>query len=399
MKKVLLVSVLIVVFYVNAFACSMFTKTIDGKTLVGNNEDWKDPNPVIWIQPGEGEKYDCMYVGFDDYFPQGGMNEAGLCFDGFATKSKPITKALNKPGFQGILNKHIMETCSTIDEVISEFDKYNLQILDGAMTMFVDKTGDSVIIEGDEYIRKNGDFQIVTNFYQSEVKEGEKTGCVRYDNLLNQLPELEVTIEDFAQALATTHQEGKYPTQYTNVFDPNKLEMYLYRYHDYSNYVTFDFKEELKLGRHVIEMKDHFPRLYAYDYFVYRESKTLGAKLQSITDRDSLKTAMEAYPELKEQHKIVYTYPVIEAEINELGYTYLTNRKIDAAIFFFKINVEYFPESWNCYDSLGEAYVNAEELELAIKNYEKSIELNPDNVGGMKVLRIIKEKLENSEEK
>ncbi|MDP8268342.1 MAG: hypothetical protein P9L97_06385, partial [Candidatus Tenebribacter davisii] len=147
MKKTLLILVLVVVFYLNAFACSMFTKTVDGKTLVGNNEDWKDPNTVIWFQPGEGEKFDCMYVGFDDYFPQGGMNETGLCFDGFATKSKPITKAAGKPGFQGIMNKHIMETCSTIDEVIAEFDKYNLQFLDGAMLMFVDKTGDAVIIE------------------------------------------------------------------------------------------------------------------------------------------------------------------------------------------------------------------------------------------------------------
>jgi len=394
MKKVIFIFVLIAVFYLNAFACSMFTKTVDGKTLVGNNEDWKDPNTVIWIQPGEGEKYDCMYVGFDDYFPQGGMNEAGLCFDGFATKSKPITKAAGKPGFQGIMNKHVMETCSTIDEVIAEFDKYNLQTLDNAMLMFVDKTGDAVIIEGDDYIRKSGDFQIVTNFYQSEVKEGEETDCVRYDNLLQQLPELEVTIDDFAQALATTHQEGKYPTQYTNIFDPDKLEMHLYRFHDFSNYITLDFKEELKSGRHVIKMKELFPKLYAYDYFVYLQSKTLSVKLQNIIDNDGLETAMEAYPELKEQHKIVYSYPVIEAEINELGYTYLANKKIDEAIFIFKINVEYFPENWNCYDSLGEAYVNAEKLELAIINYEKSIELNPDNVGGKKVLERIKGELE-----
>jgi len=393
MKKVIFVFVLIVVFYLNAFACSMFTKTVDGKTLVGNNEDWKDPNPVIWIQPGEDEKFDCMYVGFDDYFPQGGMNEVGLCFDGFATKSKPITKAAGKPGFQGILNTHIMETCSTIDEVIAEFDKYNLQFLDGAMLMFVDKTGDAVIIEGDDYIRKSGDFQIVTNFYQSEVKEGEKTGCRRYDNLLAQLPELKVTIDDFAQALATTHQEGKYPTQYTNIFDPDKLEMYLYRFHDFSNYVTFDFKEELKSGRHVIKMKDVFPWLIAYDDFV-NLSKTLAIKLHELIDQDGLETAMDAYPVLKEKKDIVYWYPVIEAEINELGYTYLANKKIDEAIFIFKINVEYFPENWNCYDSLGEAYVNAEKLELAITNYEKSIELNPDNEGGKKVLERIKGELE-----
>jgi hypothetical protein len=38
--------------------------------------------------------------------------------------------------------------------------------------------------------------------------------------------------------------------------------------------------------------------------------------------------------------------------------------------------------------------VNAEKLELAITNYEKSIELNPNNEGGKKVLKRIKGELE-----
>ena len=392
--KKLVILMFFVILCTSAFTCSMFTKTVDGKTLVGNNEDWENPDPVVWIQPGEDGKFDCIFVGFDDFFPQGGMNEAGLCFDGFAAEFKPVTESLNKPEFQGILIIHIMETCATIDEVITEIDKYNLQQLGPAMLMFVDKTGDAVIIEGDEYIMKEGDFQIVTNFYQSEVEEGEKTGCVRYDNLLSQLPKLEVTIEGFTKALASTHAEGKYPTQYTNIFDPNKLEMYLYRYHDYSNFVTFDFKEEMKLGRHVIEMKDIFPKLYAYDNFVRQQSKTMAKELQKLIDQDGLRTAMEAYPELKEKKKTVYTYPLNEGEMNLMGYSYLTDGKIDEAITLFKINVENFPDSWNCYDSLGEAYMNAGKTDLAIKNYEKSVKLNPDNEGGIEILKELKKEFD-----
>jgi len=390
MKKITIV-LLFVMLCVGAFACSMFSKTVNGKTLVGNNEDWKDPDPVIWIQPGEGEKFDCMYVGYDDYFPQGGMNEAGLCFDGFATKFKPIDKSLDKPAYQGILIMHVMETCSTIDEVITEFDKYELGFLDNAMLMFVDKTGDSVILEGDDYIRKSGDFQIITNFYQSEVKDGEKTGCIRYDNLLKKLPELEVTIDDFAQALATTHQEGKYSTQYTNIFDPNKLEMYLFRFHDYTNYLTFDLKEEVKKGRNIIEMKDVFPWLIAYDDFV-NKSKTLAIKLDEIIDQKGLEAAREAYPELKEKNRIVYSYPLDEDEMNYLGYTYFMDRRFEEAIFLFQINVENFPDSWNVYDSLGETYFEAGETELAIENFAKSIELNPEHKHGIEMLKKLKEK-------
>jgi len=44
-----------------------------------------------------------------------------------------------------------------------------------------------------------------------------------------------------------------------------------------------------------------------------------------------------------------------------------------------KLNVEYFHESWNCYDSLAEAYMKNGDKKLAIKNYEKSLKLNPKN--------------------
>ena len=61
--------------------------------------------------------------------------------------------------------------------------------------------------------------------------------------------------------------------------------------------------------------------------------------------------------------------------------------KIKEAIEIFKMNVEMYPESWNVYDSLGEGYMNDEQKELAIKNYEKSLELNPDNENGKAMLR------------
>jgi len=56
----------------------------------------------------------------------------------------------------------------------------------------------------------------------------------------------------------------------------------------------------------------------------------------------------------------------------------------------FKLNVKAFPEAFNPYDSLGEAYMLAGEKELAIKNYRKSIEINPDNENGRKMLEKLK---------
>jgi len=44
------------------------------------------------------------------------------------------------------------------------------------------------------------------------------------------------------------------------------------------------------------------------------------------------------------------------------------------------------PESWNTYDSLGEAMLAAGKCEKARKLYEKSLALNPDNENGRRML-------------
>jgi tetratricopeptide (TPR) repeat protein len=51
------------------------------------------------------------------------------------------------------------------------------------------------------------------------------------------------------------------------------------------------------------------------------------------------------------------------------------------------LNVEDYPQSFNVYDSLGEAYMVNKEEELAIKNYQKSLELNPNNTNGAEMLK------------
>ena len=75
-----------------------------------------------------------------------------------------------------------------------------------------------------------------------------------------------------------------------------------------------------------------------------------------------------------------------EAEINAYGYIFLQQEKVDNAIRLFKINVEIYPESWNVYDSLGEALLRTGNTEEAVAMYEKSIALNPENTSGQEAL-------------
>jgi tetratricopeptide (TPR) repeat protein len=59
---------------------------------------------------------------------------------------------------------------------------------------------------------------------------------------------------------------------------------------------------------------------------------------------------------------------------------------VKEAIEAFKLNVEAFPESGNVYDSLGEAYLADGNKELAIKYYKKSVEIDPSNTNGARIL-------------
>lgn len=89
-------------------------------------------------------------------------------------------------------------------------------------------------------------------------------------------------------------------------------------------------------------------------------------------------------------------YGLSEDELNELGLRLLYDRKdTAAAVEVLKLNAEQFPRSFNVWDSLGEAYYQAGNREEAVRNYEKSLQLNPDNIGGRRML----ERIRNEREK
>jgi CubicO group peptidase (beta-lactamase class C family) len=84
-------------------------------------------------------------------------------------------------------------------------------------------------------------------------------------------------------------------------------------------------------------------------------------------------------------------YNVSEDEINELGLRLLYDKKDNAAaIEVLRLNTEQFPKSFNVWDSLGEAYYRAGNLEEAAKNYEKSLQIKPDSKDGKRMLEQIR---------
>ncbi len=102
--------------------------------------------------------------------------------------------------------------------------------------------------------------------------------------------------------------------------------------------------------------------------------------VQKIKERSHLPVGERIawYHELKKENSGEYNFEN-EDELTMYGYSMLWENKVTEAIEIFKLIALEFPNSANAYDSLGEAYLKNGDTELSLKNYEKSLAMNPDN--------------------
>jgi len=221
-------------------------------TLMGNNEDYIDPDTYIWFNPSETEKFGCSFVGYNGFWAQGGINEKGLCFDGFGTPFNPYyVNNGNKPVYRnGNLAEKALEECQNISELVNLFDQYYFPALQISQLFFVDKEGNSVIIGGDVNTYKERNFQVCTNFFQAHPELGGYP-CWRYDTAFQMLEQSdEISIDLFKNILDAVHIEQFSPTQYSNIYDLKNGLIYLYYYHDFNNVIVLNLSEELEMGYH-----------------------------------------------------------------------------------------------------------------------------------------------------
>jgi len=92
--------------------------------LAGNNEDINNPLSKIWFEPPEKGKHGITYFGDGSNYPQGGMNDQGLFFDGVAGYPSDWVLSLRRPDDGGILFRKIMEECAAVEEAVAVFDQY-----------------------------------------------------------------------------------------------------------------------------------------------------------------------------------------------------------------------------------------------------------------------------------
>jgi hypothetical protein len=239
--------------------CSVIYAT-DGRLMLGgNNEDYVNPLTRVWFIPGGTGSFGRVYLGFDDYFAQGGMNDQGLFFDGLALDEALPVLQEGKQHYVGNLVDRAMSECATVDCVVDLFARYYTQDVWRWQFLFGDASGGSAIVEPQAVLRQEGRYQVATNFLQSTTPPEERT-CWRYQAAVQRLEAAEnLSVAFMRDLLDAVHQDGPTHTLYSNVYDLKNKIVYLYYFHNYDDVVVLDLEDELAQGYHAYDLPSLFP--------------------------------------------------------------------------------------------------------------------------------------------
>ncbi|MEO1518668.1 MAG: hypothetical protein AAFV95_26880 [Bacteroidota bacterium] len=258
----------------HSLACSMCKITIDGKTTVGNNEDMWSNEAKIWFEAGNGTSQGAVYVGHRNDFPQGGMNESGLVYDGFTLHPKAMSSTRGKKAVDhpALLLKKVMQSCRNVAEVHAFLQAYNLSCFNSGMFWFIDKNGDHLIVESDTLIFRNEPHCALVNVRPSETEDWSKVTTPRYRKamaLLNSRQDSSMAFcASVMDAMKASRGELGDGTLYTSIYDTQEGIIDLYFYQDFEQSVRFHLQEELAKGDHFYDIASLFPPNAGYEKFL-----------------------------------------------------------------------------------------------------------------------------------
>ncbi|OYT28439.1 hypothetical protein B6U98_05095 [Thermoplasmatales archaeon ex4572_165] len=260
--------VVIILFSGTLSACTGFTTSKGDEVFTGHNKDWWSTDTYIHVYPSDEETHARMF--FEIPYPHifnseykvlaGGINDQGLFYESYVTPLLFASFEFFKPLLFKSPVEYILEHFFTVQEVVDYIESHNLfflnYILCSGQIFVIDKTGDSAIIEGDEIIRKQGDYQVCTNFLHSRPDLGGYP-CYRYETATSILDNItDPSVSSLVSILNATHQKGY--TQYSSICDLNNLTMYLYQFHNYEKGIKIDLNTEFQQDAHSY----YFPSLF-----------------------------------------------------------------------------------------------------------------------------------------
>ncbi|MHA2296056.1 MAG: carcinine hydrolase/isopenicillin-N N-acyltransferase family protein [Candidatus Hodarchaeales archaeon] len=260
-----LILTLLVITVTSSSACTVFAASQDNAVFAGNNEDWYHLDTQVRFIPARNGHHGAAIFGFvDGYWFQGGMNDAGLFVD---ISSLPPVEVQSHPEKVEIKNDVALvalQNCSTVKEVIQLYNNTRFFNTWSAQILYADASGDAVVISIDSdgelaYTRKEGKYLLMTNFNIANPDNG-RYPCDRYTTSEEMLESMDnVTVDSFQSILSAVHQESAFTnTIYSNIYDLQKGDIYIYYFHQFGEVVNLNLSEELAKGEHVITLINLF---------------------------------------------------------------------------------------------------------------------------------------------
>jgi len=109
------------------------------------------------------------------------------------------------------------------------------------------------------------------------------------------------------------------------------------------------------------------------------EPESLEDILYEAVEDKGINEAISTYHQLYEKYYGGFAFDFRDHSLVSLSEMLCENNMFDEAIVFDSLNIKMYPKSGTAYFGLAEAFEKKGEKENAIKNYQKSIELNPHN--------------------
>lgn len=115
------------------------------------------------------------------------------------------------------------------------------------------------------------------------------------------------------------------------------------------------------------------------------EKRSVAEAMMPIVMTKGIDAAIAEYRRLERDEANAWDFS--EPRLNQLGYALLNHNRNADAVAILQLNAEKFPKSSNAWDSLAEAHMLGGRRELAIENYRKALELNPNNKNAADMLK------------
>ena len=264
-KRIAYFILLFLVIAYDAHACSGFYIAKDSIKIVCKNTDATDWKSKIWFMPATDTTFGYVCFGFEYPYLADGMNDKGLVVSHFSGHEKQIVKSIHRPTYNGVLSELVLAKCSSVQDVKKLLRQYNLSLFHNGMIMYSDKYGNSIIVEGDTIIEKKHFYQICMNTYQSECNE-DTHPFWNHVAAKQLIPGSNDFSNSFCRYVLQRMQDDM--TQYSIIYDINRLKFFVYLFHDYEHGVEFDLLQQLKNGKQIAALSTFFSRDSKY-YQVY----------------------------------------------------------------------------------------------------------------------------------